>query len=160
HLNGRLIFHRVPEDGRYRSHRPDNPQALRHKLEIKPDTPYYDWLENEIVEHYDYTCCETMAEFDRAQRAITRSGLSKSGGHRYEKADRRRLDDRRTYILGWHNKDKIRALEEELAGIEQRLRQERSHVAQAKADQEQARKQQVQLNVLLAFTDFAQLDWR
>lgn len=40
HLNGRLIFHRVPEDGEYNPHRPDNPHALRHKLEIKPDTSY------------------------------------------------------------------------------------------------------------------------
>jgi uncharacterized protein YPO0396 len=160
HLNGRLIFHRVPGDRQYRPHHPENLRALRHKLEIKPDTPYYDWLENEIIERYDYTCCETMAEFDRAQRAITPTGLSKSGGHRYEKDDRRRLDDRRTYVLGWRNKDKIRALEDELADIEKRLRQAKSHIKQAKAAQQQAYRQQDQLNNLLAFTDFAQLDWR
>jgi uncharacterized protein YPO0396 len=160
HLNGRLIFHRVPEDGEYRPHRPDTPHALRHKLEIKPDTPYYDWLENEIIERYDYTCAESMAEFDRARRAITAAGLSKSGGHRYEKDDRRRLDDRRTYILGWRNKDKIRALEEELADIEKRLQQIKSHIKRAKAAQQQAYKQQDQINNLLAFTEFAQLDWR
>lgn len=160
HLNGRLIFHRVSADGEYRLHQPDNPYALRHKLEIKPDTPYYDWLENEIIERYDYTCCETMAEFDRAHRAITPTGLSKSGGHRYEKDDRRRLDDRRTYILGWSNKDKIRALEDELADIKKRLGQARSQIQQAKTAQQQAYQRQDQLNNLLAFTDYAQLDWR
>ena len=160
HLNGRLIFHRIPEDSSYRAHQPDNPHALFHKLDIKPDTPYYDWLENEIIERYDYTCAENIAQFDRARRAITQTGLSKTGGHRYEKDDRRRLDDRRTYILGWHNKDKIHALEDELAHIEKQLQREKSHIVQAQAIQQQTRQQQDKLNNLLAFTDFAQLNWR
>jgi uncharacterized protein YPO0396 len=163
HLNGRLIFHRIPEDSHYRTHRPDSPQALRHKLEIKPDTPYYDWLENELVERYDYTCCETMVAFERAQRAITKTGLSKSGGHdnaRYEKDDRRRLNDRSTYILGWNNRDKIRALEKELTGVEDKLQQEKRRIAEAKAAQIEARERQSLLQNLLAFADFSQLDWR
>ena len=163
HLNGRLIFHRVPEDGRYRRHQPDSAHALRHKLEIKPDTAYYEWLDNELIERYDYTCCDTMTEFDRAQRAITPTGLSKSGGRdgaRYEKDDRRRLDDRRTYILGWSNQDKIRALADELAHINKRLRQEKERISQAQSAQKQSQERQSQLNNLLAFADFRQLDWR
>ncbi|MFZ0546321.1 MAG: SbcC/MukB-like Walker B domain-containing protein, partial [Candidatus Promineifilaceae bacterium] len=162
-LNGRLIFHRVPEDGIYSPHQPDNSNALRHKLEIKPDTAYYDWLDNELIERYDYTCCETMANFDRAQRAITQTGLSKSGGHdnaRYEKDDRHRIDDRRTYILGWRNQEKIRALEDELADIEKRLQEEKRRINQVKTTQQQAGERKNLLDNLLTFTDFAQLDWR
>ena len=160
HLNGRLIFHRVPEATQYHPHQPDNPQALRHKLEIKPDTPYYDWIENELIERYDYTCCETMTQFERTRRAITRTGLSKSGGQRYEKDDRRRLDDRRTYILGWRNEAKIRALADELTALEKRLRQCQTDIQQAQTSQRQARDQQTRLQNLLAFDNFAQLDWR
>ena len=160
HLGGRLIFHRVPEDGRYHSHQSDNPDALRHKLEIKPDTPYYDWLENELINHYDYTCASTMAEFNRAHRAITQSGLSKSGGNRYEKDDRHNIRDRRRYILGWTNQDKIRALEEEQTAVDKKLHQAKQQISQAKASQKQSRNQQTQLNNLLAFNDFTQLDWR
>ena len=160
HLHGRLIFHRVAEEAHYRPHQPDTPRALRHKLEIKPDTPYYDWLENELLTHFDYTCCETMTEFDRAQRAITPTGLSKSSGHRYEKDDRSRLNDRRTYILGWSNQDKIRALEDELAALEKRLRQAKGQIKQAKEAQQNGRTRQTQLQNLLAFADYTQLDWR
>lgn len=160
HLNGRLIFHRVAEDAQYHPHRRDNPQALHHKLEIKPDTHYYHWIENELIERYDYTCCETMAEFNRARRAITQSGLSKSGGHRYEKDDRRRLDDRRTYILGWRNQEKIHALADELTALEKRLRQCQTDIQQAQTSQRQARDQQIRLQNLLDFDDFAQLDWQ
>jgi uncharacterized protein YPO0396 len=160
HLHGRLIFHRVHEDGRYHPHQPDNSHALRHKVEIKPDTPYYEWLENELISHYDYTCADSMVEFDRAQRAVTRAGLSKSGGARYEKDDRRPINDRRNYILGWNNQDKIRTLEDELTGIEKRLRQEKSRIVRAKEAQQQGRARQTQLQNLLAIADFGQLDWR
>ncbi|MCP4415109.1 MAG: hypothetical protein GY805_00705 [Chloroflexi bacterium] len=160
HLDGRLIFHRIPENGDYRAHQPDNPRALFHKLDIKPDTPYYDWLENELIARYDYTCAENMTQVNRARRAITQTGLSKTGGHRYEKDDRRRLTDRRNYILGWHNQDKIHALQDELTSLQKRLQQEKNRINQAKAVQRQTRQQQDQLNNLLAFADFAQLDWR
>ncbi len=160
HLNGRLIFHRVAEDAHYRPHQPDAPRALRHKLEIRPDTPYYDWLDSELLTNFDYTCADTLAEFDRAQRAITRAGLSKSGGARYEKDDRHAIHDRRRYILGWNNQDKIRALEEELAALEKQLRQAKEQIKQAKDDQQHGRTRQTQLQNLLAFDDFAQLDWR
>ena len=64
HLNGRLIFHCIEEGGPYRHHQPSTPRALRHKLEIKPDTPYYDWLENELLTHFDYTCADRPNAFD------------------------------------------------------------------------------------------------
>jgi len=160
HLNGRLIFHRVAEDSHYRPHQPDTADTLRHKLEIKPDTPHYEWLENQLIEQYDYTCANTMAEFDRSQRAITRTGLSKSGRDRYEKDDRRRLDDRRNFILGWSNQAKIYTLEDALATVEKRLKQEQSRGKQAKDAQQQGRYRQTQLQNLLNFSDFSQLDWR
>jgi len=163
HLKGRIVFHRIPEELPARGHRADNLQALRHKLKIKPDTPYYDWLENELINRFDYTCADTLAEFDRAQRAITQSGLSKSGGRnsaRYEKDDRHRLDNRSRYILGWSNKDKIQALEDELSRIETQLQREKSRISQAQTVQKQSRDQQSQLNNLLAFQEFSEIDWR
>lgn len=160
HLDGRIVFHRMPEDGRYHPHHLDDPRALYRKLEIKPDTAYYDWIKNELIKRYDYTCCDTMVEFDRANRAITQTGLSKSGKSRYEKDDRHNIHNRSRYILGWNNQDKIRALEDDLDGVETKLRQERNNIKQAQANQATARTQQTQLGNLLAFTDFAQLNWR
>jgi uncharacterized protein YPO0396 len=163
HLNGRLVFHRIPAAGQTHPHQPDNPRALRHKLEIKPDTPYYDWLENEIISRFDYTCAADMAEFNRARRAITRRGLSKSGGRdgaRYEKDDRRRLDDRRHYILGWSNREKIRALEREARELAERVTAVQAEIRTAKTGQQAAQAQRERLNNLLTFDDFTQLNWR
>ena len=41
-LKGRIVFHRVPDAELPRRHMPDDPHALLHKLEIKPDSVYYD----------------------------------------------------------------------------------------------------------------------
>lgn len=159
HLRGRIVFHRIPEKDHHRQGS-DDPYALRYKLDIKPDTPYYDWLENELTNHYDYTCAETMPEFERASRAITQSGLSKSGGNRYEKDDRHRVDDASRYILGWSNKDKIRALEQELRQLENQRQQQKKLIEQAKAGQTQSQNQQWSVDKLLDFGQFADIDWR
>ena len=52
-----------------------------------------------------------MHDFRRADKAVTREGQVKSRD-RHEKDDRRRIDDRREYVLGWTNERKIEALVE------------------------------------------------
>jgi len=64
----------------------------------------------ELACRFDYACCENMDQFRREQHAITRNGQLKAGGERHEKDDRRTIDDRTTYVLGWSNDAKIAAL--------------------------------------------------
>ncbi|MEZ4733590.1 MAG: SbcC/MukB-like Walker B domain-containing protein [Caldilineaceae bacterium] len=158
-LRGRIVFHRVALDASYAPPRAIAENALIHKLQIKPDTPYYGWIEHEIQHQFDYLCCESMSDFDRAAKAITLTGLTKSGGSRHEKDDRRDLHDRRSYILGWTNADKIRAIEQEVAALEEQ------HQALGKA-LEEARRQQRNLHTLgqrlenlRGFDSFAAIDW-
>lgn len=163
HLNGRLVFHRVSENGRYRPNKPSDPRALPLKLEIKPDSHYYAWVENELIERYDYTCCDTLADFERAGRAMTQTGLSKSGGRqnaRFEKDDRRRLNNRSNYVLGWQNKEKIRSLEAEARTLGQTIQMLREQIQQVKTTQQQGRVRENRLSNLLGYQSFAELDWR
>ena len=44
------------------------------------------------------------------------------GGERHEKDDRYRLDDRTRYVLGWSNKAKVLAFEQEADGYQERMR--------------------------------------
>jgi uncharacterized protein YPO0396 len=81
--------------------------SLVRKLSIKPDSPYYDWLERELAQRFDVACCATQEQFRRELRAITRAGQIKAPGERHEKDDRHRLDDRSRYVLGWSNAAKI-----------------------------------------------------
>ena len=112
HLRGRLVYFRVREG--VRGELPSlHPDSLVRKLQVKPDSPFYDWLEREVAHRFDLACCLSQEQFRRETRAITRAGQIKAPGERHEKDDRHRLDDRRRYVLGWSNAEKIAALEKD-----------------------------------------------
>ena len=158
HLAGRLVYFKTAAvPGRI----PEAPaaNALRRKLEIKPETPFYDWLERELERRFGHTCCETAEAFRRAPTALTRAGQIKTGGLRHEKDDRHRIDDRTRFVLGWQNKEKIRALE----GRFQRLEKERDAVV-AELNKIHGRKKSAdevrdRLQSLLSFETFAEIHW-
>ena len=50
--------------------------------------PFAAWLERELARRADHACVETMAEFRRMPRAITKAGQVKGSGGRHEKDDR------------------------------------------------------------------------
>jgi len=91
---------------------------LTHKLAIKPDSPFYAWLESELAHRFNLACCETQEQFRREKRAITRNGQIKAAGERHEKDDRHAIHDRSRFVLGWDNKDKITVLENQARTLE------------------------------------------
>lgn len=110
HLGGKLVYLRTLD---HRRPAPEEPaqNSLVSKIRIKGDTEFYDWLERELLVRHNFVCCDNMEEFRRADRAITRQGQSKSGRISHTKDDRFDVNDRRRYILGWTNKEKIDTLE-------------------------------------------------
>ncbi|HFQ81781.1 MAG TPA: ATP-dependent exonuclease SbcCD, C subunit-like protein, partial [Desulfobacterales bacterium] len=116
HLRGRLVYFRV-KAAVSGSDIDLHPQSLCHKLVIKPDCGFYGWLERELARRFDYACTESLAQFQRERRAVTRAGQIKSGGRRHEKDDRYKLTDRGRYILGWTNEQKIAALNREAGAL-------------------------------------------
>ena len=89
--------------------------SLFHKLRIKTDSRFYDWLNLEIARRFDYFCADNLDEFRRQSKAITQSGQIKSGANRHEKDDRYSIDDRSKFILGWDNHAKIESLGQQQA---------------------------------------------
>lgn len=113
-LKGRLEYYRVSENLKHvdRSYIRDN--SLFNKIELKEDSSFYYWLEKEILERYNYICCEDMDSFRREPFALSKQGQIKRGKYRHEKDDRTDIKDRRNYILGWTNEKKIQAIRSEL----------------------------------------------
>lgn len=110
HLSGRIVYYRVPQTVALHGAAGDlDPDALVHKLQIK-DGPFYDWVDKELAKRAKHRCVNTMSEFQRSDFALTRTGQIHAPGGRHEKDDRHRIDDKRNYILGWSNEDKIDAL--------------------------------------------------
>lgn len=159
-LRGRLVFQRVRERRAAPPAARLDPDALPHKLEIKPGSAFGEWLRAELCESYNYICCDELERFRREHRALTRAGLSKSGLARHEKDDRRRIDDRKFYILGWDNRDKIAAYEAELQRLKQTIDQINGQLGAVKREKESYETKRTWLHELLTFESFAALDWR
>ena len=159
HLRGRLVYYRIRSAGRGQPHSLHRDSLVR-KLAIKPDTPFYDWLEYELAQRFDVACCATGEQFRRETKAITRAGQVKSRGERHEKDDRHRLDDRARYVLGWSNAEKIAVLETERRQLETRLGGLGSGIAEIQAERTRLDAQQEVLVKLDEYRDFRELDWR
>jgi len=158
HLRGRLVYFRVRAGGRM-----DRPalhaQSLARKIAIKPDSPFYAWLEHEVARRFDYACCSTQEQFRAEPKAITRAGQIKAGGERHEKDDRHRLDDRSRYVLGWSNAAKLGVLEGKMRLLEARVSEIGGKISALQEEQGTLRSRLEALAKLEEFQDYSDLDW-
>ena len=75
HLSGRIVYYRVPPTPGA-APPPAAGTMLSAKLDVKP-SPFAPWLERELAHRGDLECVETMAEFRRMSKAITKAGQVK-----------------------------------------------------------------------------------
>ena len=168
HLGARLVYYRVPAQAAVRGPArgsetgprggPDG-RLLFAKLEIK-DTEFYPWLERELSIRAGFDCVETMAEFRRAPKAITKAGQIKGSGGRHEKDDRTRIDDRSSYILGWTNAQKVSALLRQAAGLQEKQNKLAATQRALKADLETAIGRGQVLAGLSETREYTEIDWQ
>lgn len=159
HLRGRLVYYRIRVLAKQRVKQDLDPQSLARKLRIKPDSGFYAWLENELAARFDYVCCETLDEFRRLPKAITRNGQIKSGRQRHEKDDRRSIHDRSHYVLGWSNESKIKALENKLRRLEDQGAQLAAGLAELGEQQQRLQGQRDAVRDLLKIADYTDIYW-
>jgi len=158
HLGARLVYFHV----RARKAAPGaalHPQSLVRKLVIKPDSPHYEWLEQELRSRFDLASCDTGEQFRREARAITRAGQIKDPSGRHEKDDRSRIDDRSRYVLGWSNADKLRALRDQRERLEARLATLGQRIGVIQQARNELRGRLDALSKLEEFMRFADIDW-
>lgn len=158
HLRGRLVYFHVRP--RRSTDAPElHRDSLVRKLAVKPDSPFYDWLERELSHRFDVACCSSQEQFRREARAITRAGQIKDPTGRHEKDDRHRLDDRSRYVLGWTNAAKIAALEARRRQVETRLGEIGDRISKTQSQQKELKARLDAFAKLEEFVDFQELDW-
>lgn len=166
HLGTRVVYYRVGTPSRTAATAaaaaavdPEAGRRLWTKLGIA-DGPFAGWLDTELTHRAGQLCVDSMAEFRRAERAVTRSGQIKDRGGRHEKNDTSRIDDRSTYVLGWSNERKIEALLGQAGTIQKRLGSLAEQVTAVGRDVQAATDRLGVLSRLDEFTDYAELDWQ
>jgi uncharacterized protein YPO0396 len=159
HLGTRVVYYRVTQP----AGRTDTPgwgsNTLAAKLDVK-DTPFAAWLERELAHRADHECVATMADFRRMPKAITRAGQIKEKGGRHEKDDRRRIDDRSGYVLGWTNERKIEALLGRAQAISAKLEKLKATRGLQEKRRDAAAGREKVLARLDETREFADIDWQ
>ena len=117
HLGRRLVYFRTRRVDHQQA-KPVGANSLVLKLSIK-ECSQSEWLHTELRRRFGYACVDSMQSFRRADRALTREGLVRHSKTRHEKDDRSNVGDRRSWVLGFNNREKLalyRDQAQELAG--------------------------------------------
>ncbi|HEX8403348.1 MAG TPA: SbcC/MukB-like Walker B domain-containing protein [Duganella sp.] len=95
--------------------------SLALKLNVK-DGGHGGWLKAELRQRYDYDCVDSVRALRAApERALTREGQIKHSRTRHEKDDRSGVDDRRHWVLGFDNRDKLALYEQQQRDLQARI---------------------------------------
>lgn len=114
HLSNRLVYYRTIHENKTVKPIPFN--SLVRKLKIK-DGECFDWLDAELKKRFDYACVDSAQALRQTDRGLTREGLVRHGPTRHEKDDRHRVDDRRNWVLGFDNRDKLAVFEQQAQAL-------------------------------------------
>jgi uncharacterized protein YPO0396 len=158
-LRGRLVYYKIITD-KDRMLRNTAVDALPAKIQIKPDTPFRDWLDEQLKTRFDYTCCGDLDMFRKVKKGLTRFGQIKGSSARHEKDDRHDIHDRRRYVLGWTNRAKIRTLAGNKRELEDAMVEIEGTLADIYNKTRTLDKEKEKLNNINFYGDWNDLDWR
>lgn len=112
-LHGKIVYQRYKDTFSLKNFQSSNlsDNSLYNKLEFNTKSPYCEWVEDMIIEKYNYFCVSSLVEFNKySEKAATIEGLIKSVNNKHEKDDREHINSRENYVLGWDNKEKISSI--------------------------------------------------
>ncbi|MGO3508553.1 ATP-binding protein [Glutamicibacter arilaitensis] len=112
HLNASLKFETIgPQAPAQR--RPSAQNSLVYRVQVAT-SPMHDWLQARLAERYDYACVNDADQLAQVARGVTLAGQVKRGPTSFEKNDKRRVDDRRHWVLGFDTDAKLEQLQLDL----------------------------------------------
>jgi uncharacterized protein YPO0396 len=157
-LRGRIVYHKFDKKEIAPSiFNTSSENELINKLDFK-ESPYKEWVRQEIEKSYNYICIENVEEFRLSDKAILKSGLIKNKT-RHEKDDRPEIRNPQQYVLGWDNKEKIAALKEHAELLNKEIKQVEQKITYLKNHQSRIIIEKDNLTRLIEFNSFKKIDW-
>lgn len=99
-------------------------QSLFSMLKFREENGLAPWVRGQVAERFDFLACETIKQFQTAQGpAMTKNRHIKRNRFNHIKDDRNQSSDRRRFILGWENREKILALKAAIESGAEELQQ-------------------------------------
>ncbi|MDQ6647404.1 MAG: hypothetical protein M3Y93_09260 [Pseudomonadota bacterium] len=135
-LSGKLVYHRIG-GADVLNVSPAPPRSLLNKLKLAAHA-HQQWLHGELLRRYDYACVDSVQALRQSERAITAQGQIKHGRSRHEKDDRHEVGDRRHWVMGFDNRDKLILYKDETATLAQQIAETDRAIAAIQAERSQA----------------------
>ena len=161
HLGSRIVYFRIPDNPIRAAFSQESSlhPLLVDMLEIKPETKFEQWLKTELDRRANHACVNTIADFRSVDKAVTRAGQIKDR-QRHEKDDRKKIDDRRQYVLGWTNQAKTEALVTHAASLHQQLSSITKGIDELVRREKLVSSQLQSLAALAEYDRWEELDWQ
>jgi len=156
----RFEYFKVPYSFKPKKYDDVDADSVVNKIEIKVDSPFESWLETELQKRFNLRCV-SLEEFQRMPSdVITKEGQYKVGNQRHIKDDRRELWDRRNFVLGWSNQEKIRAVEKHLNQLRIEKGDIESKLKELTSENKNNTAYQGKLAQLTAYKNWQELNWK
>ncbi len=157
-LGRRMVYYRVDEYTAPVSLLDLPAKAAARKINIKRESPYAAWLAGELYHRFDHICADNAAEFRKASFALSMEGQIKTQGKRHQKDDRHRIDDRRFFVLGFSNKEKMALIRKELEDLAKERVKAAEAVLALKKERDAVIRKQGSTENLLRVDNFKDID--
>ena len=156
-LKTKLVYFKVNQNISFNELELIDENSIINKIDISPKTKSINWLKQELFKRFNYIACLTVEQMYDYKQAITKEGQIKSFG-RHEKDDRKHVQDRSSYILGFSNERKIIILEEKSDEYSQIINQYLEDEKELKEKYQNIRTIQTALQNIQKFQSFDQID--
>ncbi len=149
------VNHTVEQPGQEKLHA----DSLISKLCVQEDHPLSPWLASRLREQFDYRCCETLEQFQRAPGpAITRQRHAKLGSHQHEKDDRPHAVDSNGFVLGWDNAQRLAQMQARLSELKAQEKRFLGAIETLELQSKKLSRQMGAVDVALSVPDFDLVD--
>lgn len=161
-LRGRVVYHCYEEVLFIQDNQNLPENSLFNKLQFKENSPYSEWVKDNILRQYNYACVDSIDEFNHyREKAITQQGLIKSTQNKHEKDDREHTNRRENYVLGWDNQAKIHAIQTWVRNLQQQQKQQVENIRKINEIKENIAEKLLNFrDIYQNFTDFEEIDWQ
>ncbi len=155
----KLAYARIPKELDVQESPRLHRDSLVHKLRIKQDHELHQWLRSQLSKRFDFRCCDSIDQFQRAPRlAITQSRHLKYGNQHHEKDDRPRASDANQFVLGWDNAERLQHLRTKLTQQRKAETDVLDRIHASEQDSKRVSKQLTALEVAQSVDDFDLVD--
>ena len=157
-LRGRIIYERFKGETYPNSFITKDRGSIITKIEIKRQSDYADWIENQIKTKHNYICT-TEEDLPTYNQAVTVKGLLKNGT-RHEKDDREKSLSKANYVLGWDNKEKIKIVRETLKGLDKDIKAKNDEISILEKRQRRLEDEQKNIAIFKQYDNFTEINWQ